>query len=86
MLDQAIAEIAQHLSGWFHGWFDPIRDWLFVAEWWALLLAFIALCLLIGYFAQFRSVRAVLGILILIASAFVAGGTEMYRHIKKNSQ
>lgn len=78
MLDEIWRRIAAFFAPWL--------DWLFVAEWWALLLAFIALCLLVGYFAQFRWVRAILGILILIATAFVAGGTEMYRHIKRRGQ
>lgn len=77
-----VAEILDEIGRRVAAFFAPYRDGIYLAEWWAMLLALIAICMLIGYFAQFKWVRAVLGILILIASAFVAGGMEMYRHIK----
>ena len=78
MINEALDAIEQRIAHWF----APLLDWLFVAEWWGLLLAFLILCLVIGYFAQFSYVRAALGFLVLLAGAFVAGGTEMFRHIR----
>ena len=65
-------------SGLFHRLLDP----LYLLEWYALLaLAFLA-AFTIGYFLPFKWVRASLGFVLLLAGAFVAGGTTMWRHLR----
>jgi uncharacterized membrane-anchored protein len=77
-----ISEIFDEIGRRIAAFFAPFLDWIFVAEWWLIFLIIFAVCAAIGYFFQFQWVRAVLGIVVLVAGAFVAGGTEMYRHIK----
>jgi hypothetical protein len=76
----------KELVKWFHGWFDPLMEYAYLAEWWVLLMILLAVCTVIGYFADFKWVKAVLGIVVLVAGAFVAGGTEMWRHVKNEGK
>lgn len=71
------------ITGFFSGIFDPVLNWLILLEWWGLLLLFVAVCGVIGFFLPFKWIRAALGGMILLAGAFVAGGTKMYRDLRK---
>jgi hypothetical protein len=56
---------------------------LILLEWWALFAAFVCVLVLVAYFLPFRWVRTGLGFLLLLAGAFVAGGTKMYRDLRR---
>lgn len=70
------------LADKWHGFIDPWLAGLILFEWWALFILFVAVCCVIGFFLPFKWIRAGLGGAILLAGAFVAGGTKMYRDIK----
>jgi hypothetical protein len=61
----------------------PVLAPLILLEWWALLAAFAVLLAIVAYFLPFKWVRAALGGLLLLAGAFVAGGTRMYRELRR---
>lgn len=74
--------ILESIKQWFINLWSPILNWLILLEWWGLLLLFIVFCGIIGFFLPFKWIRAGLGGLILLAGAFVMGGTVMYRDLK----
>lgn len=82
MIQEFIDKIGTSIADWFHMIWDPWVAALILFEWWALFILFVIVCMVIGYFFQFKWVRAVLGVMILIAGAFVLGGTKMYRDLK----
>jgi hypothetical protein len=56
---------------------------LILLEWWALFAAFVFGLAIVAYFLPFKWIRAGLGFLLLLAGAFVAGGTKMYRDLRR---
>lgn len=79
ILDGFISDVTSRISEFFTGWFD----WLFspLWLWWGIGVGvFIALCA-IAFFLPFKWPRAIIGGIILLGGAFLAGGTTMYREM-----
>jgi hypothetical protein len=78
-IDAITARLQDIFGSAWHWLIEP----LYLLEWYAWLALILGGCLLIGYFAPFKWVRAALGLVLLVASAFVAGGTAMWRHMRR---
>lgn len=66
-------------------WTQFINPWiadLLLMEWWALFVLLAGVCVFVGFFLQFKWVRAALGGIVLGALLFVLGGTKMNRDMK----
>jgi hypothetical protein len=80
MIKELLDAIQQRLSEFF----NPIVDWIFnpLWSWWAIFILIFAACVVIAYFLPFKWIRAALGFIVLLAGAWLAGGTMMYRDMK----
>jgi hypothetical protein len=79
LIDEFLTTLWRHISDTFSSLLAP----LLLIEWWGLFGLFFVALLVIGYFLPFKWIRAGLGALLLLAGAFVAGGTKMYRDLKR---
>jgi uncharacterized membrane protein YphA (DoxX/SURF4 family) len=84
MVDEFFNSVGQRLRDLVGGAYHSLIEPLYLLEWYAWLALILGACLLIGYFAPFKWVRAALGLILLLAGAFVAGGTAMYRHMRRS--
>lgn len=82
MIEQALNSVWQFFADKWAALIDPWIAGLILFEWWALFVLFVAVCMLIGFFLPFKWIRAGLGGMVLLALAFVIGGTKMYRDLK----
>jgi len=81
IINELIDKIWQRIADAFNAVVAP----LILLEWWALLAAFAFVLVVVAYFLPFKWIRAGLGFLLFMAGAFVAGGTKMYRDLKRRS-
>lgn len=79
MIEQAINSAFQAIADKFWAIWTPWAHALILFEWWALFILLVLVCLFVGFFLPFKWVRAILGGVIILAGAFVLGGTKMYR-------
>jgi uncharacterized membrane protein YphA (DoxX/SURF4 family) len=86
MAQEFIDAIEQRIRDLFGGAWHWLIEPLYLIEWYAWLALILGACLLIGYFAPFKWVRAALGLILLVAGAFVAGGTAMWRHLRRDER
>jgi hypothetical protein len=86
MIDEFLTAIEQRIREAFGGLFHWLIEPLYLLEWYFLFALLFLACFTIGYFLPFKWVRAALGLVLLIAGAFVAGGTAMYRHMRRQAQ
>lgn len=81
-IKSVLAEIGARISDYWLGLWSPISDaW---PLWWSygvFALIFIG-CLLVGFFLQFKWVRAALGGVVLLAGAWLTGSVMMYGKMK----
>lgn len=81
-INQALAALGDKVGSFWAGLWAPISDaW---PLWWSygvfglILIA----CFAIGFFLQFKWVRAGLGVVVLLAGAWLAGRATMYGDMK----
>jgi len=79
MINEFFDALTQRIAGLF----APLFDYLYLGGWYVALVALIVVCGIIGWFFDFKWVKVVLGVVVLIAGAFVAGGTTMLKHMRK---
>lgn len=78
-LDGAKERITDAIASAFNSVTAPLFGWMTdpLIHWYVYLALFFVACSVVGWFFGFKWVRAGLGFLIIVASAFVAGGWKM---------
>lgn len=82
MIKEAIDAFLNSIHERVSGFLEPFFAYLYLSEWYVIGLAILAVCIVIGYFFSFTWVRAVLGFIVLLTGAFLAGGQVMFNHLR----
>lgn len=80
LLEQAWQFVTDKLSAIL----GPFLEWLMLAEVWAAVGLFLAVCIVLATFLPFKWPKVILGWLASLAIAFASGVTWMYRRIPKS--
>jgi len=87
ILDQVWMFIVARIEGLFgllHIGFEPGTIYLW--EWYFWGFVFLLICLLVGYFFSFTWARAILGVMLMLVGAFIAGGRQMHYEMNREIQ
>lgn len=82
MFEGFLDTIQQRIASAFSGVVSGVADYFYISEWFAIVLAIILACFVIGFFFSHPWVRAFLGFVVWGGVAFLVGMTIMFKHMR----